>query len=103
MAGLRVVPFFVRTSPNRASCLLAGTGRGGKGNNMSPLPSCLKSLFESEAKGKAIDLKMILYSYANKTRFHKKGCALSLVLKVRVFGTRKWIIREQKTLAHSLI
>ena len=52
---------------------------------MSPLPSCLKSLFESEAKGKAIDLKMILYSYANKTRFHKKGCALSLVLKVRVF------------------
>ena len=70
---------------------------------MSLLPSCLKSLFESEAKGKAIDLKMVLYSYANKTRFHKKGCALSLVLKVRVFGTRKWIIREQKTLAHSLI
>ena len=70
---------------------------------MSPLPSYLKSLFESEARCEAIDLKMILYSYANKTRFHKKGCALSLVLKVRVFGTRKWIIRQQKTLAHSLI
>ena len=24
--------------------------------------------------------------------FHKKGFALSLVLKVRVFGTRKWLI-----------
>ena len=63
---------------------------------MSPSPICLKPLFESEAKYKAIDLKMILYSYANKTRFHKKRCALSLVLKARVFGTRKWIIREQK-------
>ena len=32
------------------------------------------------------------YSRANKTRFHKKGFALNLVLKVRVFGTRKWAI-----------
>ena len=24
-----------------------------------------------------------------KTHFHKKGCTLSLILKVRVFGTRK--------------
>ena len=30
------------------------------------------------------------FFYANKTHFHKKGIALSLVLKVRVFGTRKW-------------
>ena len=28
-------------------------------------------------------------SHANKTHFHNKGFALSLVLKVRVFGTRK--------------
>lgn len=27
------------------------------------------------------------YVYANKTRFHKKGFALGLVLKLRVFGT----------------
>ena len=27
-----------------------------------------------------------------KTHFHKKGCALGLILKVRVFGTQKWSI-----------
>ena len=30
--------------------------------------------------------------YANNTHFHKKSCALGLILKVRVFGTRKWPI-----------
>ena len=30
------------------------------------------------------------HSHANKTHFHKKGCALGLILKARVFGTRKW-------------
>ena len=30
------------------------------------------------------------YSYSNKTHFPKKGFAHSLVLKVTVFGTRKW-------------
>ena len=33
-----------------------------------------------------------LFSHANKTRFYKEGFALSLVLKVEVFGTRKWLI-----------
>ena len=28
-----------------------------------------------------------------KTHFHKKGCALGLILKPRVYGTRKWRIR----------
>ena len=28
-----------------------------------------------------------------KTHFHKKGFALGLVLRVRVFGTRKWPIK----------
>ena len=32
------------------------------------------------------------YYHANKTHFHKKGFALGLVLRVRVFGTRKWPI-----------
>ena len=31
-------------------------------------------------------------SHANKTHRHKKGFALMLVLKVRIFGTRKWAI-----------
>ena len=32
----------------------------------------------------AIGMSMILYSHANKTHFHMKGFALSLVLKVRL-------------------
>ena len=37
----------------------------------------------------------IIFNYdANKTHFHNKGFALSLVLKVRFFGTRKWPIAE---------
>ena len=30
------------------------------------------------------------YSHANKSHFHMKGFALSLVLRVTVFGIRKW-------------
>ena len=37
-------------------------------------------------------MEMIFHSHANKSHFHKKGCALGLILKVRVFGTRKWPI-----------
>ena len=32
------------------------------------------------------------HSHANQTHFQKKGCALGLILKVRVFRTRKWPI-----------
>ena len=53
-----------------------------------PLLSCLKLLFQSEAKCEAIDMKIISHSHANKTHFHK-GLALRLVLKLRGFGTRK--------------
>ena len=35
---------------------------------------------------------MIFHSHANKTHLHKKGCALGLIFKVRVFGTRKCLI-----------
>ena len=37
-------------------------------------------------------MEIIFHSHANKTHLHKKGCAPSLILKVRVFGTRKWPI-----------
>ena len=37
-------------------------------------------------------LEMIFHSHANKTHFHKKGCVLGLILKVRIFGTRNWPI-----------
>ena len=55
-----------------------------------PFPSSKKSHFQSEAKCEAIDMKMIFNYDANK--IHNKGFALSLVLKVRFFGTRKWPI-----------
>ena len=60
-----------------------------------PFPSYPKPLFQSEANCEAIDMKMIsvFYSRANKTYFHDllpQGFTVSLVLKVRVFGTRKW-------------
>ena len=52
-------------------------------------PSSKKSHFQSEVKCEAIDMKMIFNCHGNKTHFHNKGFALSLVLKVRFFGTRK--------------
>ena len=39
-------------------------------------------------------MEIIFHSHANKTNFHKKGCAPRLILKVRVFGTRKWPIDQ---------
>ena len=40
-------------------------------------------------------MEIIFLSHANKTHFHKKSCAPSLILKVRVFGTRKWPIAKR--------
>ena len=37
-----------------------------------------------------------LYFHANKTHFHMKSFALSLVLKVKVFGIWKWPIMHRK-------
>ena len=49
-----------------------------------PFPSSKQSHFQSVAK-------KIIFNYdANKTHFHNKGFALSLVLKAKFFGTRKW-------------
>ena len=43
----------------------------------------------SEAFCEAIDMKMFFYSHANQTPFHKRGFALSLILKMNVLGMRK--------------
>ena len=45
----------------------------------------LKQPFSSQ-----LNMKIIFYSHANNPLFYKRGFALSLVLKVRIFGTRKW-------------
>ena len=57
-----------------------------------PFPSSLEPLYQNEVKCSAFDMEIIFHSHANKTHFHKKGCTLGLILKVRVFGTRKWPI-----------
>ena len=49
-------------------------------------PSCNKPLLQNEAKYEAVDMAMIFYSRENQTLFHKKGLAISLVLKVIVFA-----------------
>ena len=53
-----------------------------------PFPSCLKPLFQSEAKYKVTDIKIFFYSHPNTTHFHKKGIVLGLLLKKRILGTR---------------
>ena len=60
-----------------------------------PFPSSPEPLYQNEVKCSALDMKMIFHSHTNKTHFHKKGCALCLVLKVRVSGTRKRLIGWQ--------
>ena len=57
-----------------------------------PFQSSPGPLFQNEGRCSAFDMEIIFHSHANKTHFHKKGCVPSLILKVRVFGTRKWPI-----------
>ena len=59
-----------------------------------PFPSSPWPLFQNEGRCSAFDLEIIFHSHTNKTHFHKKGCAPSLILKVRVFRTRKWPIKS---------
>ena len=46
--------------------------------------------FKAKLAGKQMTGKLFFCSHATKTHLHKRGFARSLVLKVRVFGTRKW-------------
>ena len=45
-------------------------------------------LFQNEGRRSDFDMEIMFHSHANKTNFHKKGCAPNLILKVRGFGTR---------------
>ena len=73
-----------------------------RNTNVADVRSCEKALltfspgplFQNEVKCSAFDMEIIFHSHANKTHFHKKGCALGLILKVRVFGTRRWPIAK---------
>ena len=57
-----------------------------------PFPSSPGPLYQNEVRCSTFDMEIIFHFYANKTHFQKKGCALGLIFKVRVFGTRKWPI-----------
>ena len=46
------------------------TKRGNK-----PFPSSTGPLFQNEGRCSAFDMKIIFHSHANKTHFHKRGCA----------------------------
>ena len=46
-------------------------------------------------------MKILFHFHTYKIHFHMKGCALGLILKVRVFGTRKWPIMRQSIPASS--
>ena len=48
-------------------------------------------------------MEIVFHSHANKTHFHKKGCVRSLILKVRVFGSRKWPIVTPFSLDNALM
>ena len=71
-----------------------------QGNRL--FPSSPGPLYENEVKSSAFDMEMIFHSHANKTHFHKKGCALGLVLKVRVFRTRKWPVKKSSFSQNSM-
>ena len=47
---------------------------------------------QNEVKCSAFDMEMIFILVQITLIFTKKGCALGLILKGRVFGTRKWTI-----------
>ena len=66
-----------------------------------PFPRFAEPLFQREAKCEAINMTMVFCFHANKIHFRKKGCAFSHVLKVRVFGTRRWSIKPCDALSLS--
>ena len=63
-----------------------------KTHNNRPFPSSPGPLYQNEVKCSAFDMEIIFHPHEGKTHFHKKGCALRLILKVRLFGIRKWPI-----------
>ena len=62
-----------------------------------PFPSSKKSHFQNEAKCETFVVKMSFICIIIENHFHINGFALSLDLKVRFFGTRKWPILDLKS------
>ena len=64
-----------------------------------PFRSFPGPLFQNESRCSAFDMEIIFHSRPDKTHFHKKDCACSIILKLRIFGTRKWPIDRRITSA----
>ena len=54
----------------------------------------LRPRYQNEVKCSAFDMEMFFHSHVSKTHFHKKGCALGLILKLAFLelggGLFKW-------------
>ena len=59
-----------------------------------PFPSSSGPLFQNEGRCSAFDMEIIFHAHANKTHFHKKGCAPSLILKVRVLELGRGLLTK---------
>ena len=62
------------------------------GSDNRPFPISKKSHFQNEAKCETFVVKMSFICITIKNHFHINSFVLSLALKVRFFGSRKWPI-----------
>ena len=62
------------------------------GDTNRPFPSSKKPHFQNEAQCETFVVKINFICIIIENHFHINGFALSLALKVRFFGTRKWPI-----------
>ena len=77
---------FLGSSENRLEAIIIRKKKRAQFSDLignRTFPSCLKPLFQSEAKNEAVDMKMIFYFQTRKTRFHKKGLTLILSFETR--------------------
>ena len=79
------------SGPKKSGCNNEVTvRRGSTVVSNKPFPTSPGPLHQNDVKCSAFDMEMLFHSHANKSHFRKKSCALGILLKVRVFGTRKW-------------
>ena len=66
-----------------------------KARSYRPFPSSPGPLYQNEVKCSAFDMEKVFHSYANKTHSQKKGCALGLILKVRVLALGSGLLKTR--------
>ena len=81
-----------------SSYLYSNNNKNGKNNVSKLAKEKEKSRFQNEAKCETFVAKMSCICIIIKNHFHINGFALSLALKLRFFGTRKWPIQLAKNI-----